>query len=320
MVKAINVNEEKNSELEDGELQFHADTVQFEEDENAIQMEVNASQDFDSDGDQSSDSENEGNGYDSSAASEVSETEGSQSELDHTNDHSLAGDEDYHVATPKKRGKAHRKRTEKRQSVKEKLDTLSNAVISLQSLMEKKGLFNTPAKKTAKENNRKRDVPSKNRMPQKGEVAGVNSSNSETTIYQNAVEFMEVDQVIGQEKDGFYEINDPEVMFKSKTRASTSSEDHVNTSDEMMEIDINEQFIAECVAEASQVSRRDSKEQPRLVSASEQVIREAEASKARMFKSPGNNQNDTYLRQSEIDRDIGEYSGRGGHANYNIRQ
>ena len=295
-------------------MQFHADTVQFEEDENMIQMEVHASQDFDSDGDRHMDSENEeGNVYDSSSASEASETKGSQSEFDKTHDQSSVEEEDYAEATPKKKVKARKKRAEKRQSVEDKLDTLSNAVILLQSLMEKKGLFDTSAKKTAKGSNKKKDPASNNRTPQKGEVAGVNSSNSETTIYQNAVEFMDVNQETNQHKEGFYEINDPEITFKSKTRDSTSSEDHVNTSDELMEIDINEQFIAECAAEASQVDKRNSKEQPQLVSTSEQVICEVEAAKARMFKTPGNEQIDMYMRQGEVSRDIGEYSGQGAH-------
>ena len=96
--------------------------------------------------------------------------------------------------------------------------------------------------------------PRRRQKTKKGEKLGIEGSNSETTIYHNAVEFMEVDNeyhVDNETEKGNYGVtDDPEITFKVRQRDSTSTEDQVNTSDELMEIDINEQFIAECAAEA----------------------------------------------------------------------
>ena len=86
---------------------------------------------------------------------------------------------------------------------------------------------------------------------------------TDTTIYQNALDQNEEQQRTIE--------GDPEISFKIKSvkttqgqsdqfdqegqkrRESSSSEDQVNTSEELMEIDmdINDHFIADCAAEAA---------------------------------------------------------------------
>ena len=79
---------------------------------------------------------------------------------------------------------------------------------------------------------------------------------------------------------------DAEVSFRvPRKRDSSSSEDNVNTSDELMEIDVNDQFIADHAGEGRKHQGDGTEHQ---ISHSEKIIREAEASKARMFKMPGN--------------------------------
>ena len=94
---------------------------------------------------------------------------------------------------------------------------------------------------------------------------------------------------------------DPEVSFRMKKhRESSSLEDQIDTSDELMEIDINEKFIADCETEAARQRQRDHNETTdgqnnadRHHDASKQnqtmdMIQESEASKARMYTTPGN--------------------------------
>ena len=70
------------------------------------------------------------------------------------------------------------------------------------------------------------------------------SANSQTTIYRNALEHL------GEET----EEHDPEVTFNlsKQNRESTSSEEHIDTSDELIDMDtvMSERFIADCTKEA----------------------------------------------------------------------
>ena len=310
LAKQLNANEDRQSDLEDGELELNADTVQFEEEENEIQMQVRASQDFESDDDTDSEVEEEAT---SLSPSEGSESEDSQSEKETHRDGSSAEDYDYESQNSSVKQTNRRNKNKKRQSVEDKLDTLSQAVTSLQSMMVKKGFFDSPAKKVMHNTRKKKSANSKGgNTPKKGEKLGLDGSNSETTIYQNAVEFMEVDTEYNVEKEKekgkFCDTDDPEITFKVRQRDSTSLEDQVNTSDELMEIDINEQFIAECAAEARNSRQKDAREPhtPKEISTGEQIIQESEAAKARMFKTPGNEQIDRFLnhRRSLVDQDV----------------
>ena len=76
-----------------------------------------------------------------------------------------------------------------------------------------------------------------------------------------------------------------------------SSEDQIDTSDECMDVDIHDKFIADCAAEAERSRNRQMNSQcvdqgetshARKPDRGEEAIHEAEASKARMFGMPGN--------------------------------
>ena len=81
-------------------------------------------------------------------------------------------------------------------------------------------------------------------------------------------------------------------------RDSTSSEDQINMSDELMDVDINEQFIAECAAQAERKrgTKRPMREEAddwndsrqNKLSHGAEMVKEAEASRARIFGTPGN--------------------------------
>ena len=79
-----------------------------------------------------------------------------------------------------------------------------------------------------------------------------------------------------------------------------SSNEQIDTSDDLMDVDINQQFIADCAAAAAiktkpgggQSSQDENEEcdQPRNDCRREEVTLEVEAAKARMFTTPGKNQ------------------------------
>ena len=195
-----------------------------------------------------------------------------------------------------------RKRSSKtRRSVEDKLDDLSNSMKVMQALLQNQGIIPgkdaLPARKgknvqpkdskgKRNNNNLTGDIEKEDSAQEEDEI------DSDTTIYHNALDKTDVDiqQV------------DPEVSFRmKKQRESSSSKDQIDTSDELMEIDINEKFISDCAADAARQRHhdrdestdgqnnvrgrhRDSTKQNRTMD----MIRESEASKARMYATPGN--------------------------------
>ena len=122
-------------------------------------------------------------------------------------------------------------------------------------------------------------------------------ATSEVTIYHNAVQ-RKANENVDCDNRGDDQEQDPEITFKIKDkRDRSSSEDKIDTSDELMEININEQFILDCQRQAQkdeqscrqqQHQHQQDQAEPDPLEKSQQVIREAEAAKARMFNTKGN--------------------------------
>lgn len=135
---------------------------------------------------------------------------------------------------------------------------------------------------------RKHDTPSEKGMTPADKL----TSNSETTIYKNAVDQV-LDKGTDEQQYEHMEV-DSEINFKLKRlpdRESTSSEDQIDTSDELLEVDISKQFIADCAAEAKRRSTtpvRSQQDQQEAADHAAQMIKDAESSKAKMFKTKGN--------------------------------
>ena len=176
------------------------------------------------------------------------------------------------------------------------LRDLSSTLTTLKKMMFDKGFFDTDDCDKSKKGKRPAIGvngtilhSNKNNKDTEGIlVPDQTCTGSETTIYKNAVEFQENEELINV---------DQEVSFrmKKKNRESSSSEEPIDTSDEIMEIDINEQFIADC---AEEHRRKDGGHRSQLPEDrhhdnshenhkvySEQIIREVEASRARMYKA-----------------------------------
>ena len=135
----------------------------------------------------------------------------------------------------------------RRMSVEEKLDTLADTLTVMKDLMTKKGFFDEGPGTSGV--NKVPWMPVRKRKAGKGD-SSIHEVNSmlEMTIYHNIL-----DKQGEQGQEQFVmDLDDPEIVFRQKeNRESTSSEEQVNTSDEtIMEVDIHDQFIADCAAEA----------------------------------------------------------------------
>ena len=134
----------------------------------------------------------------------------------------------------------------------------------------------------------------------KRSTSGKSDSESVTTVYKNAVE--KVDDSRPQPLPVQFAV-DSEITFNVKNnRDSTSSEERMDTSDELMEIegelDVNERFIADCAAEARRAqAARDGRPAPQAqytgrrgpsTEEGENIIRQNEANKANLYATPGN--------------------------------
>ena len=165
----------------------------------------------------------------------------------------------------------------RRESVEQRLDTMSSTLLAMKEIMEKSGILDT------KDNSRK---GSQKQIQNKGK----NNSQvgcGETTTFDIQV--------------------DPEIVFEGKQvandegtvtnlqNASSSSEEPVNSSNEIMEVDMdfNDRFIADCEREAAQMAKAK-EDQWQIVQGpgpkdkALDMIKQAEANKARILATPGN--------------------------------
>ena len=298
-----------NIELLNGFDPEQADKVEFEEEGEIIEMETNdggaAKRDFHSDEDeQDSDSDDEDESQDEGTMSHNEDQDNDYQDNEANTSAVSYYEESDNEPTPKKKKTS---RKSYRRSMDEKLNSLTDSVKIMQEMMLQQQLQQQQLQ--AKQQNQKEsnqvDTPKKNRnsWPEtKGNVEN-EGYESDTTIYHNILK-----KVTPKNKEILRV--DPEVSFRySKANESSSSDEQINTSDEVteMDVDINEQFISDCnnaarkrtYAEAG-TSRQADKTRPRDREAMNpdsveahraEEVREREASKARMFATPGNSDN-----------------------------
>ena len=175
------------------------------------------------------------------------------------------------------------------------------------------------AEKTDKNNDKVRSVVKKAMREGKDilMLTKEGDASSIVTVYNNTV------RIANKANENINVDEDPEITFNfRKNRGSSSSEDKVNTSDEMMEVDINEQFILDCQRQAQRDEQKRMEQQRKdrqekqiekdPLQQSQQVIREAEASRARLFGAKGNdnllpnltnwvNESPPYMRSADVD-------------------
>ena len=152
------------------------------------------------------------------------------------------------------------KKLAKRRSVEDQLDTMSSALLAVKEILvhqgltgEAKGTLTAPSVVTS-------DGQEADKAMQSSK--SVIETTSETTIYCNALDNLEVNEEAVDSEITFNmgkhvkEANQ-EIPSSINKRDSSSSEDRIDTSDELMEVDFdyNDQFITECAA-AADANRR----------------------------------------------------------------
>ena len=198
-------------------------------------------------------------------------------------------------------------------SVEQRLNTMSSTLLAIKELMEESGILQSnhhpKADADANRSKKNKEHPGKSGNGILA-IPELNQSNSETTIYHCVLqkEAIPHEVMLPVEADGQGHVEvDSEVAFKvtqpidkNSQWFSSSSEDQVDTSDELIELemDINDRFIADCAREAAANKRKwshpEDVNQDQLEvtqmgpkEKAEQVTRQAEASKAMMLATPG---------------------------------
>ena len=183
------------------------------------------------------------------------------------------------------------KKKKSRKSVEDRLDGLTSAFFAIKDAMTQQGFLDqqspvqkskTVKSKVVKVNNQGKKI-----------LPNIDDEQSETTIYHDAIEKIK----------GSVDNSDSEIMFNfakqndnvDQDTGNSDSEqnmqvDTVDTSDEMLEMNDAEKFIAECAEQArKQVTplrhQMDRQVQP---DKGEQIIKEAEGEQGRLFPTPGN--------------------------------
>ena len=164
----------------------------------------------------------------------------------------------------------------------DKIEKLSDALLVMQDMMLKKGVFE-PQQEMGK------SIKPTGKNKQGNKVDKSSGSSSVTTIYQNSVEKVLELRVVPQQ---LILRNDPEISFKTThLRDSTSSEDQVDTSDELIDIDLNN--VVGGKDKARQPNEGGRQPAVRMVKdKGDDALKEAEAAKARMYATPGEETSD----------------------------
>ena len=178
----------------------------------------------------------------------------------------------------------------KHKELEDKIENMSNTLEAMKEFFMK-GAFQTSQgqnKPKAKQGSGDREDSGK-----AIEIAN-NNSNSDTTIYKKVQDRIETS-----------DIDDPEIILhmplnntdrnedidrdQCNKRDSSSLEERVNTSNELMDVDldIHDKFIADCAEEAKRLRKDREDEVQSARERADDTIRQAEAGKAQMFATPG---------------------------------
>ena len=256
----------------------HTAAVSFEEEGETIQMEINdggaAANEFNSDdGDTTQESDSD---HDNENDTEMEEGEFTNpSEVESSSADESEEESKSPTVSPWSAKKL--KKKAKCKSMEDWLDTLSSTLLAVTELISKGGIpaSNIQSKQEEKNPNGKHQ----------------SDTMSDTTIYDNALQkIVQVDPEISFKE----KIVEKEVQLEKEVdkRDSTSSEEQIDTSDELIEMDVHDKFIAECAAEASNRKRTypyTDEGGQEMHDRAETIIREAEAARIRMLGTPGKN-------------------------------
>ena len=195
------------------------EVVHFEEDEEIVEMEANTAEMFKSDDEEEGDASS-GESSDIDNAGNDSQNEGMEEDTTAVDETSEPESEAESIRQRKK------KRTKRRMSVEDHLDQLTNSVQAMQEMMMIQQTNQRQGDKDTRKTKRSQTEERRNEGNQTNDV-----NESDTTIYQNILNKTPQKEEIRV---------DSEITFnKTGMRDSTSSEDQINMTDELMDVDIN---------------------------------------------------------------------------------
>ena len=329
--------------------------IVFEEDDNVVEMEVDGN-DFQSEQsegeitedsgeesteDRSSSDEDDGRAecYESSQEKMYAKWKGSSG---HDGNHkrvrsrrSQSRSRSRSCVRDRTRARSREHSRESRRSLEMKLDCMGNALELMQNIMMKQVMLGDNDGKAENKQAEANTAKSGENL-----CKSVINSNSDTTIYNNALEQVPEDQAPKESVSNIgYNtlVVDSEISLKIpgkvNGRESSSSEDQVDTSDELIEVDCDK-FIADCQAQAEKQSRSKHTSGENQVGTrdttypSDRMIQEAEQVWAKVFSNPGKTvdhtlnsrfqaNNTNIMVTSAMDE---EYLVIGGHVDSNLQQ
>ena len=146
--------------------------------------------------------------------------------------------------------KAKSRAKKERCSVEDRLDTLTDTLQVMKNFMMKKEMFDESASGPS--------MSKETVMKRSGNALTLISSNSETTIYKNVLDKanQNTTEVVVDPEISFKQVNetDPRLHDTVNDVRDISSDEHIDTSDELMDIEgdaeLNKRFIADCASEA----------------------------------------------------------------------
>ena len=178
-------------------------------------------------------------------------------------------------------------KTKAKESMEEKIDNLSRNLLVMQKLMFQKGIFDEEKTGKIKRAMQQQEQSNINENRESNVVRNqVATSGSVTTVYDNTLQFVQE----GKELDTI-------PVIEKRVSSSSDEAEQIDTSAEMlMDVDETDKFISECMQAAKQGRAEEPQPgtsgykppgQEKRISRSDQMVKEAEASKARMFATPG---------------------------------
>ena len=182
----------------------------------------------------------------------LNDTRDTEQEISQSNDESMDEEEIQRRREAKRKRKQEKR--ECRESMEKKLDTLSSSLQVMQELIVENGLLSSKQRKRSGQNS-------------KGNVSFNSLGDSETTIYRDAIPPVDLTDQRNAVEQFEIPVN-AEITFSVKNnRQSSSSEDKIDTSDEMIdikadqgnnflrEVDTTDQFISDCAVVAMQAMK-----------------------------------------------------------------
>lgn len=214
-----------------------------------------------------------------------------------------------------------KQRQSSQQSVQEQLASMNSALLAMQEMITSGGLTKGASMgANGKDRGVKPGTSGTSKVSKQAGMDMVTESNSDMTIYQNMLEkesskVLNETEIFQADSEIEFKLKDSsrEVEKIAKPRNSSSSEDdRVDTSDELIEFEMNNvnvnEFIADCESEAkrrkdSLTTEKEKQVMDPVQEQSEQIIHEAEASRARILSTSGKCQrNLTLINQFEEGR------------------